>query len=75
MALEPETFSAQVDAAILAEMRRIAVDQERQLQSIIEEAFTDFIEKHRHHKARAHVIAHFQDSVDKNAELGRLLAQ
>ncbi|ETW94095.1 MAG: hypothetical protein ETSY1_36385 [Candidatus Entotheonella factor] len=69
-----ETFSAPVDAAILAEMQRIAEDQERQLQSVIEEAFTDFIEKYRHHKARPHVLAHFQDSVDKNAELGRLLA-
>ncbi len=75
MTLQREKFSTQADPAILAEMRRIAKSEGRQLQAIIEEAFRDFIEKHQTAKPRPHVMAHFQASVEKNRELGRLLAQ
>ena len=75
MAVQREKFSTQTDPHILAEMRRIAQSEGRQLQAVIEEAFRDFIDKHQSDKPRAHVMAHFQASVDKNRELGRLLAQ
>ena len=75
MAVKREKFSTQADPQLLAEMRRIAESQGRQFQSLIEEAFADFIEKHKHGKARPHVLAHFKASVEKNEELGRLLAQ
>ena len=75
MAIQREKFSTQADPHLLAEMRRIAESQGRQFQSIIEEAFTDFIDKNKHGKARSHVMAQFQASVEKNEELGKLLAQ
>jgi hypothetical protein len=56
-------------------MRSIAERQGRQFQSIIEEAFTDFIDKQKQDKPRPQVMAQFQASVEKNDELGRLLAQ
>jgi hypothetical protein len=75
MAATREKFSTQADPHLLAEMRRIAASQGRQFQSIIEEAFTDFIDKQKQDKPRPHVMAQFQASVGKNDELGRLLAQ
>lgn len=75
MALKREKFSTQAEPHLLAEMRRIAQSQGRQFQSIIEEAFTDFIDKQKQGKSRPHVMAQFQASVEKNDELGRLLAQ
>jgi hypothetical protein len=75
MAATREKFSTQADPHLLAEMRRIAASHGRQFQSIIEEAFTDFIDKQKQGKPRPHVMAQFQASVGKNDELGRLLAQ
>ena len=75
MAVQREKFSTQADPTLLAEMRRIAESQGRQFQSIIEEAFTDFIDKQKQVKPRPHVMAQFQASAEKNDELGRLLAQ
>jgi hypothetical protein len=75
MALQRKKFSTQADPAILAEMHRIAESEGRQLQAVIEEAFQDFIEKHKTGKLRPHVMTHFQASLEKNRELGRLLAQ
>ena len=75
MTLHREKFSTQADPAVLAEMRRIAKSEGRQLQAIIEEAFRNFIEKHKTAKPRPHVLVHFQASMEKNRELGKLLAQ
>ena len=75
MAVKREKFSTQADPHLLAEMRSIAERQGRQFQSIIEEAFTDFIDKQKQDKPRPQVMAQFQASVEKNDELGRLLAQ
>lgn len=75
MAVKREKFSTQADPHLLAEMRSIAASQGRQFQAIIEEAFIDFIDKQKQDKPRPYVMAQFQASVEKNDELGRLLAQ
>lgn len=75
VATQKEKFSTQADPAILAEMRRIAAREGRQFQAVIEEAFLDFIDKRKGDKPRRHVMAHVSASVEKNRELGRLLAQ
>ena len=74
MAAPKESFSIQADPDMLADMRRIAQSAGRQLQDVVEEALQDFIDKHQADQPRAHVMAHFQASVEKNRELGRLLA-
>ncbi len=75
MAVRRKKFATQADPVILAEMRRIAKNEGRQFQAVIEEAFRDFIEKRKADKPRPHVMAHFHASMEKNHELGRLLAQ
>ena len=69
-----QRFSAQVDPELLATARAIAVAEGRQFQSIVEEALVDFVEKRKSPGPRAHVMAQYQASVDRNSELYERLA-
>ena len=69
-----QRFAAQVDPELLATARAIAVAEGRQFQSIVEEALLDFIEKRKTPGPRAHVMAQYQASVDRNSELYERLA-
>ena len=69
-----QRFAAQVDPELLATARAIAVAEGRQFQSIVEEALLDFVEKRKTPGPRVHVMAQYQASVDRNAELYELLA-
>lgn len=70
-----QRFAAQVDPELLATARAIAVAEGRQFQSIVEEALLDFVEKRKSPGPRAHVMAQYQASVDRNSELYERLAK
>ena len=70
-----QRFAAQVDPELLATARAIAVAEGRQFQSIVEEALLDFVEKRKSPGPRAHVMAQYQASVDRNSELYERLSK
>ncbi len=70
-----QRFAAQVDPELLATARAIAVAEGRQFQSVVEEALVDFVEKRKTPGPRAHVMAQYQASVDRNSELYERLAK
>ena len=69
-----EKFSSQVDPELLAQMRKIASDDGRQLQAVLEDAFRAYIEN-RSRKVRPEVMTHVRASVERNRGLLELLAQ
>ena len=73
--LKREKFSSQVDPELLAGIRKIASDDGRQVQAVLEDAFRAYIEGRSQRKVRTEVMAHFWASVEKNRRLGELLAQ
>lgn len=73
MANNREKF--QVNAKTLAAVRRIADKEGRQLQSLIEEALMDLLEKRRLGKPRPHVLAAYQRSHEPYGELYKKLAR
>lgn len=70
-----EKFATQVNSEILAEVRRIAHDEGRQIQALIDEALADLIEKRKQARPRAHVMAAYLGSHDKYRELYEKLAK
>ena len=70
-----EKFATQVDAATLANVRALAQAEGRQLQSVIEEALNDLIEKRKQTRPRDHVMAAYQRSLEPFGELYKKLAQ
>ena len=52
-----EKFSSQVDPAILQEVKALAKAEGKQLQSLVNEAFQDLLEKRRQSKPRKNVMA------------------
>jgi hypothetical protein len=75
MAAAREKFATQVNAKTLSAVRRLAEKEGRQLQSLIEEALGDLLEKRRLGNPRAHVMAAYQRSHAKYAGLYKKLAQ
>lgn len=72
---ERQKFASQIDSGLLEDLRRIASREGRQLQSLIEEAVRDLLEKHRRARPRSHVLAHYQTSHEAFDELYRKLAK
>ncbi len=70
-----EKFATQVDAETLARLRALAQAEGRQLQSLVEEALTDLIEKRRSGRPRAHVMAAYQASHETYGSLYEKLAR
>jgi len=70
-----ERFATQVDSSLLCELRQLAKTEGRQLQSLIEEALTDLIEKRKHERPRTHVMAAYRRSIEKRERLYRQLAK
>jgi len=75
MAANREKFATQVNAKTLAAVRRLAEKEGRQLQTLIEEALTDLLEKRRAGRPRAHVMEAYQRSHTRYSELYKKLAQ
>ena len=57
MAQVREKFATQVDAKVLRKVRKLAEQEGRQLQVLVEEALTDLIDKRAGGKPRASVMA------------------
>ena len=75
METKREKFSSQADPALLATLRALAKQDGRHFQSVLEDAIRNYIEAREQEKPRAAVMAHFQASVEKNRQLGKLLAK
>jgi hypothetical protein len=75
MASARETLATQVDAAILSALREIAQREGRQLESLVDEALTDLVEKRRNANVRAHVMDAYLASHATYSELYKKLAE
>lgn len=70
-----EKFATQVNSELLAAVRGLAQSEGRQLQSLIDEALADLVEKRRQEKPRAHVMGAYQASHKKFGPLYKKLAE
>lgn len=75
MAKIREKFATQVNADLLSAVRALAETEGRQLQALVDEAFADLLEKRKHAKPRAHVMAAYLTSLDKYNALYTKLAE
>ena len=75
MAGTRQKFATQVDPDILAAVRKIAEEEGRQLQALVDEALADLIEKRKHGKPRQRVMASYLASHEKYGELYKKLAK
>lgn len=75
MAATREKFATQVNTKTLAAVRQLAEKEGRQLQSLIEEALSDLLEKRRLGRPRSHVMDAYQRSHARYGELYKKLAQ
>lgn len=67
-------FATQVDPEILARVRELARNEGRQVQTLVEEALVDLVEKRRQGKPRSNVMAVYQGSHGKFGSLYKKLA-
>ena len=70
-----EKFATQIDGQTLAEVRRLAQAEGRQLQSLMDEALGDLLEKRKQSRPRAHVMAAYRRSHETHGELYKKLAR
>ena len=75
MPVEREKFATQVDKDVLAAIRRIARDEGRQLQVIVEEALKAHIERRARASARPHVMQAYAASLPRFGSLYEKLAK
>ncbi|CCJ05914.1 hypothetical protein [Methylocystis sp. SC2] len=70
-----EKFATQVDSDLLAEIRKIAKDEGRQLQSVIEDALRAHVEERSKAKPRRHVMEAYRTSLSRYDALYEKLAK
>jgi hypothetical protein len=70
-----EKFATQVNSEILSTVRKLAANEGRQLQALVDEAFADLIEKRRKSTPRAHVMSAYLASHGKYGPLYQKLAE
>ena len=75
MVAQREKFSSQASPELLAEVRKIARDDGRHFQAVLEDALRDYIKSREQQKVRPEVMAHYRASVERNRLLYKLLAQ
>ncbi|RIK95241.1 MAG: hypothetical protein DCC73_02355 [Proteobacteria bacterium] len=75
MNISRQKFATQVEATLLAEIRRTAEEDGRQLQAVIEDALRIYLEERRRATPRRHIMAHYQASHDHYATLYERLAK
>ena len=75
MSVNREKFATQVDTEVLAAIRKLADEEGRQIQVLVEEALSDLIEKRKQTRPRPHVMAAYLTSHEKYAELYKKLAK
>ena len=70
-----EKLTAQVDGALLADLRRLAEQERQSIQALVEEAIETLIEQRRQSSARPKVMGAYQDSHAQYAPLYKKLAE
>jgi hypothetical protein len=70
-----EKFATQVRSETLATLRSLAKIEGRQLQALVEEALSDLIDKRKRARPRAHVMAAYEATHEKYADLYTKLAE
>jgi hypothetical protein len=75
MAAAREKFASQADPEILAQMRAIAARDGRQLQVVLEEAMSEYIDRRQSGRPRAHVLEALAESIDEFDTLYERLAR
>lgn len=68
-------FSSQADPEVLDELKKIAQEEGRQFQALIEEAMKMLIEQRKSNHVRKLVMSQYKASLEKNRRLGELLAK
>ena len=70
-----EKFATQINSGILAEVRRLAETEGRQIQALMDEALADLLEKRKRANPRPHVMAAYSASHTPYAAVFRKLAE
>jgi hypothetical protein len=70
-----EKFATQVNSETLARVRRLAQLEGRQLQSLVDEALCDLLEKRKQSRPRDYVMTAYQRSHDTFGGLYKKLAR
>jgi hypothetical protein len=70
-----EKFATQVDSEVLAAVRRLAEQEGRQIQALVDEALGDLVEKRRNGRPRSHVMAAYLAGHEKYSALYKKLAE
>lgn len=70
-----EKFATQVDSRILTDFRQLSQETGRQIQSLMDEALRDLVEKHRRTQPRAHVLQAYAASHERFGTLYEKLAK
>ena len=73
--LEREEFATQGNSETLAAVRSLARSEGRQLQTLVDEALADLIEKRKGSRPRPHIMAVYQASHERFAPLYKKLAE
>ena len=69
-----EKFTTRVNAKTLAAVRQVAEKEGRQLESLIDEALTDLLEKRRLGQSRSQVLTAYERSREQYGDLYKKLA-
>ena len=75
MAQVREKFATQVDAKVLRKVRKLAAQEGRQLQVLVEEALTDLIDKRLGDKPRPSIMTAYLSSIERYGPLYKKLAE
>jgi hypothetical protein len=75
MARTREKFATQVNSAILTAVRSLSVAEGRQIQTLVEEAFADLLEKRKRVRPRPHVMGAYLASHEQYGPLYKKLAE
>jgi hypothetical protein len=70
-----QKFSSQARPELLDELRRIAAEEGRQFQAVLDEALSDWLERKREESPRPEVIAHVKASIARHRKLYEELAK
>jgi phosphotransacetylase len=75
VAVDRVKFSSQLDPKVLNKAKQLAKSQGRQLQSIIEEALTDYLERTQSERPNTQVLNAFRESLQEYDQLYADLAK
>ena len=75
MTVQREKFSSQLDPELLTAVRDHAQRNGRQFQSVLEQALSEYLDRHLANRPRTHVMEALGLSMDEFTELYEKLAQ